>query len=74
MTDNGAVCVCPEGSLLQDNGQVCTGMAYIAVDHSLYRCGIIVISGAFMCVCVCDKYYYVISRNYKRIVEIKQPR
>lgn len=25
-TDEGAVCVCPEGSLLQEDGYVCTGM------------------------------------------------
>lgn len=25
-TDEGAICVCPEGSLLQEDGHVCTGM------------------------------------------------
>lgn len=34
MTDEGSVCVCPEGSLLQDNGDGCTGTAYKAVIGS----------------------------------------
>ena len=24
--ENGAVCVCPEGSILEEDGQACTGM------------------------------------------------
>lgn len=28
-TDEGAVCVCPEGSVLREDGQACTGMNYI---------------------------------------------
>lgn len=28
-TDEGAVCVCPEGSILQEDGQACTGMSYM---------------------------------------------
>lgn len=28
MTDKGSVCVCPKGSLLQDNGDGCTGMTF----------------------------------------------
>lgn len=27
-TDEGALCVCPEGSILQNDGQACTGIAY----------------------------------------------
>ncbi len=27
-TDEGAVCVCPEGSILQEDGQACTGADY----------------------------------------------
>lgn len=34
MTGEGSVCVCPEGSLLQDNGDGCTGTAYNAVIGS----------------------------------------
>lgn len=32
-TDKGAVCVCPEGSLLQEDGQGCTGMHYITAYY-----------------------------------------
>lgn len=35
MTDEGAVCVCPEGSVLQEDGQACTGMGYTTV-HQLF--------------------------------------
>lgn len=33
MTDEGAVCVCPEGSILQEDGQACTGMDYTTLHQ-----------------------------------------
>lgn len=34
-TEAGAVCVCPEGSLLQEDGQACTGMDNTSVNQLL---------------------------------------
>lgn len=33
MTDEGVVCVCPEGSILQEDGQACTGMGCTTVQQ-----------------------------------------
>lgn len=44
-TDEGAICVCPEGSLLQEDGHVCTGM------NGLYYSDVIYIQSYIALVC-----------------------
>lgn len=46
-TDEGAVCVCPEGSLLQEDGHVCTG-----IDGLYYSDTTGILSQTTLAVCV----------------------